>query len=170
MFAVIPQLLLLLHTAGQETPELKGPYLNEHQPLKKPTAEAFFVLFLPNRTWKLSNAVQTWQNVSSFSYYLRLLGKQSLLTGIKRWKNADVYKMQWTWAARREMPIRYCERHFLKKDGQTPEKFTQRSCGSSIPEANQNPAGSNPEKNLTSKLVLLSAGNWSRWPPDVPST
>lgn len=68
------------------------------------------------------------------------------------------------------MPIRYCERHFLKKDGQTPEKFTQRYCGSFIPEANQNSAGSNPEHNLTSKLVLLSAGNWGRWPPEVPST
>lgn len=77
--------------------------------------------------------------------------------------------MQWTQAAIREMPIRYRERHFLKKGGQTPEQFVQRSCGSSIPGNTQNSAGSNPEHNLTSKLVLLSDRGWSRWPPEVSS-
>lgn len=81
---------------------------------------------------------------------------------VEEWKNAEEYEMQWTQAATREMPIRYCERHFLKKGRQTPEQFAQRSCWSSIPVALQNSAGCNPERNLTSKLVLLSAGDWSR--------
>lgn len=78
-------------------------------------------------------------------------------------------EMWWAQAVTREMPIQYCERHFLKKGGQTPEQFAQRSCGSSIPGDTQNSASSNTDHNLTSKLVLLSAGDWSRWLPDVSS-
>lgn len=51
------------------------------------------------------------------------------------------YERQWTQAAIREMPMRSCERHFLKKGGQTPEQFAQRSCGSSIPGDTQNSDG-----------------------------
>lgn len=55
------------------------------------------------------------------------------------------------------MPIRYCGRYFLKKGGQTPVQFAERSCRSSVPGNSQNSAGFNPAHNLTSKLVLHSA-------------
>lgn len=53
----------------------------------------------------------------------------------------EEYERQWTQAATREMPTGYCERHFLKKGGQAPEQFAERSCESSIPGDTQNSAG-----------------------------
>lgn len=167
VLAIIPQPLLLLHTTGQETPELTGHIWINTSPWKSPQQKHSLCLFSQIVHEKVSNLVQTCQNVSSFSNYLTLLGKESLLIGIKQWKNAEEYEMQWTQAARRETPLRYCERHLLKKGGQTPEEFAQRSCGSSIPGDSQNSAGSNPKHNLSFELVLLSAGNQSRWPPEV---
>jgi len=41
--------------------------------------------------------------------------------------------------------------------------------GGSIPRDTQNSPGSNPGHSLTSKPALLSAGDWSRWPPEVSS-
>jgi len=79
--------------------------------------------------------------------------------------------MWWTQVATRKMVIRKHERHFLKTCcGWTPQQFAQRGYGSSIPRGVQNSAGCNLEHNLTSRLVLPWAEDWSRWPPEVSSS
>lgn len=57
------------------------------KPWQKPTtAEVLIVLFSKLAYEKVSNPIQTWQNAFSFSYYLLLLGKESLLITTKQWK------------------------------------------------------------------------------------
>lgn len=90
VLAVIPQLLTVVTPYRSRNPRAYRTIFESTLALEKtPQQRHSLCLFSQIAHEKVSNLVQTCQNVSSFSYYLTLLGKESSLTGIKQWKNAE---------------------------------------------------------------------------------
>lgn len=132
-------------------PRLAGPYVNQQELLKMPAAGAFLSPFLPKSIWKSLYASPSMPN------HVRMERQPyTFRKNISSNRNKVMQECRIVWDAVTEAtwatPVRYCERYYLKKFGQTLEQFAQRRCRSSILGNSQNSAGFNPAHNLT---------NWS---------